>query len=165
MTRKTFFSFYYKEDNRRAPQVRNMGAIEGNSPVSDNDWETVTKGGDKAIEKWIDEQMSRRSCVMVLVGSNTAGRKWIKHEIQKAWDDKKGLLGIYIHGLQDKNERVSTKGSNPFTAFTVGKDKKPLETIVKRHDPGCTTSKGTYNHIRDKLAEWVEEAIKVRADY
>jgi len=44
-----------KEDSWRASKVRNMGAIEGNSPVTDNDWEKVKKGGDKAIEKWIDE--------------------------------------------------------------------------------------------------------------
>jgi len=28
-----------------------MGAIEDDAPVSDNDWEKVTKGGDAAIEK------------------------------------------------------------------------------------------------------------------
>ena len=31
--------FYYKEDNWRASQVRNLGVIEGNILVSDNDWE------------------------------------------------------------------------------------------------------------------------------
>ena len=40
--RRTFFSFHYKPDNWRAAKVRNMGVVEGNSPVSDNDWETVT---------------------------------------------------------------------------------------------------------------------------
>ena len=55
--RRTFFSFHYKPDNWRAAKVRNMGVVEGNSPVSDNDWETVTGGGETAIKRWIDDQM------------------------------------------------------------------------------------------------------------
>ena len=84
MARKVFYSFHYNPDNWRASQVRNIGAIEGNQPAKDNDWETITKGGDKAIEKWIADQMSGRSCVVVLIGAGTANRKWINHEIARA---------------------------------------------------------------------------------
>ena len=80
MARRAFFSFHYKPDASRAGQVRNMGMVDGNTPVSDNDWETVTKGGAAAIKKWIAAQMHGRSCTVVLVGTNTAGRKWINHE-------------------------------------------------------------------------------------
>ena len=96
MARKAFYSFHYIPDNWRASQVRNMGAIEGNIPVSDNDWEEITKGGDKAIQKWIDGQINGKSCAIVLIGTNTAGRKWIKYEIKKSWNDGKGVLGIWL---------------------------------------------------------------------
>ena len=43
MKRQVFFSFHYKPDNWRASQVREMGTIEGNSAVSDNDWETARR--------------------------------------------------------------------------------------------------------------------------
>jgi hypothetical protein len=49
MARRAFFSFHFDADNWRASQVRNIRAIEGNPPTSDNDWETVKKGGDAAI--------------------------------------------------------------------------------------------------------------------
>src|SRR5947209_3168863 len=103
MARKVFFSFHYKPDNWRASQVRNMGLVEGNVPVSDNDWETVTRGGDNAIKKWIDDQLKGRSCAVVLVGANTAGRKWINYEITESWNSGKGLLGIHIHNLRDND--------------------------------------------------------------
>ena len=64
-----------RHDNSRAAQVRNMGMVDGNTPVSDNDWETVTKGGVAAIKKWITDQMQGRSCTVVLVGSRTARPK------------------------------------------------------------------------------------------
>ena len=88
MARRAFYSFHYKPDNSRAAQVRNMGMVDGNNPVSDNDWETVKGGGDTTIKNWIAGQMRGRSCTVVLVGSNTAGRKWINHEIIKSWNDK-----------------------------------------------------------------------------
>lgn len=162
MARKAFFSFEYKPDNWRASQVRNMGALEGNSPVSDNDWETITKGGDPAIKKWINDQMSDRSCVVVLVGSTTAGRKWIDYEIEKAWNDGKGLVGIHIHGLLNSEGNQSNKGSNPFANFTVGENKTPLSSIVKTYDPPYTTSKSVYDYIKGNIEVWVEEAVKIR---
>ena len=101
MTRRVFYSFHYKPDNWRAAQVRNMGVIEGNPPCSDNDWESIKKGSDAAIKKWISDQMSGKSCIVVLIGSDTTGRKWINHEIIKGWNDGKGVVGIYIHNLKN----------------------------------------------------------------
>jgi len=43
--RQVFYSFHYKPDCWRASQVRNIGAIEGNKPAPDNDWETITEVG------------------------------------------------------------------------------------------------------------------------
>lgn len=114
--RRVFFSFHYKADGWRAGQVRNMGMVEGNAAVSDNDWETVTRGGATAIRRWIDGQLHGRSCAVVLIGSHTAGRKWIKYEIEQAWKTKKGLLGIYIHGLQDRKKTGPQGAATPLTS-------------------------------------------------
>jgi hypothetical protein len=84
MPRRVFYSFEYKRDNWRAAQVRNMGVIEGNVPLSDNDWETITKDGDDAIARWIADQMDGKTCTVVLIGSTTFTRKWINYEIKKS---------------------------------------------------------------------------------
>ena len=88
MARNAFYSFHYKPDNARASQIRNMGVVDGNKPAADNDWETITRGGDEAIERWIIDQLKGRSCAIVLIGQNTAGRKWINYEISTAWNKK-----------------------------------------------------------------------------
>jgi len=75
MARRAFYSFHYIPDNWRASQVRNMGVVDGNKPATDNDWESITKKGDAAIQKWIDDQLSGKSVAVVLIGSRTAGRK------------------------------------------------------------------------------------------
>ena len=161
--RKCFFSFHYKPDSWRAGEVRNIGVIEGNEPVSDNDWETVTQAGDAAIRSWINSQMYGRSCTIVLIGSQTAGRKWIEYEIKKAWNDGKGLLGIYIHNLKDQHGKQSAKGRNLFNGFKLGQT--DLSNIVKAYDPPYKVSTSVYAYIKDNMADWVEEAIEIRNNH
>lgn len=163
MARRIFYSFHYLPDNWRVSQVRNIGAIEGNKPASDNDWETITKGGDRAIEKWIDEQMIGRSCVVVLIGSATANRKWINHEIVKAWNASKGVLGIYIHNLKDREGKICKKGNNPFDHINHNPSGKKLSSIVKVYDPPGAESTDVYNHIKNNLEKWIEVAIDIRS--
>jgi len=165
MARKVFFSFYYAGDGWRASQVRNMGALEGNSPCSDNDWETVKKGGDKAIENWIAKQLVGRSCTVVLVGGETSNRKWVIHEISKSWNEVKGVLGIRIHGLQDSAKNLGVFGPNPFDLVTFKKDGKKLSSVVKLYNPSGSTSNDVYQTIKDNIASWVEEAITIRAKH
>jgi hypothetical protein len=165
MARKVFYSFHYQPDCSRAAQVRNMGVVEGNQPASDNDWESIQKGGDAAIKRWIAGQLNGKSCSVVLIGAETAGRKWINYEIETSWTEGKGLLGIYIHRLKDFSSQQSQKGSNPFDEFTLSERKIPLSSIVKAYDPPHLDSKAVYSYIHDNLPSWIEEAIQIRAKY
>lgn len=163
MTRKVFYSFHYSNDSWRASTVRNIGTVEGNKPANDNDWEEVKKGGDAAIKKWIDSQMKGKSCVVVLVGEKTAGRKWITYEIKKAWESGKGVVGIQIHKLKDSDGEQGEEGGNPFDYLTL--DDELLSKIVKLKKPPQKTSQGVYTHISQNLADWIEEAIEIRNSY
>ena len=166
MARRAFYSFHYAPDNWRASQVRNAGVIEGNSPVSDNDWETITRGGDEAIKRWINGQLDGKSVAIVLIGSGTAGRKWIDYEIEKAWNDGKGVLGVYIHNLKDRSGYQSTKGRNPFDTFTMKRNpQQKLSSLVRAYDPPYTDSTNVYAYIKIYLAGWIEEAISIRENY
>ncbi len=165
MARRVFYSFHYDPDNWRASQVRNIGVIEGNRPATDNDWESITKGGEKAIKRWIADQMRERSCTVVLVGTNTAGRKWIIYEIIKSWNDSKGVVGVYIHGLKDQDGNTSGKGKNPFDDICYGNTGKKLSSIVKCYDPRGNNSRERYDWIRTHLSNAVEEAVAIRKEH
>src|SRR6185312_9831039 len=128
MARKVFFSFHFDEDHWRASQVRNMGALEGNVPCSDNDWESIKRGGDAAIKRWIGEQLYGKSCAVVLVGTQTANRPWVIHEIQEAWNAGKGVVGICIHNLKDRDGNHANKGANPFDKLTLSNGTKRLSS-------------------------------------
>lgn len=160
--RNVFYSFHYIPDSQRAAKVRNIGVIEGNAPTLDNLWEKVTNGGDKAIENWIAEQMKGRSCVVVLVGSQTAKRKWINHEIIRAWKQKMGIVGIRIHGITNLDGQTSSIGGNPFDHITLGESGKKLSTVIKCYNPAGANSKERYAWISQHLENAVDEAIKIR---
>ena len=115
--RQIFYSFHFDNDVFRVQMVRQMGVIEGNEPVSKNTWETVKGNGNAAIEKWIDDNMKGKSCVVVLIGTDTSKRPWVDYEIKKAWKDGKGLVGVHIHNLSSMNAGKCTKGKNPFDAI------------------------------------------------
>ena len=161
---RAFYSFHYLPDSWRAATVRNIGAIEGNKSAPDNDWETIKRGGDTAIKKWIADQMKGRSCTVVLVGTNTAGRKWINHEIIKSWNDGMGVVGIHIHGLRNSDGKVSTKGKNPFASIGYGDTGKKLSSIVKCYDPAGSNSQERYDWVKQHIANAVAEANKIRKD-
>ena len=145
-----------------------MGVIDGDEPASPNEWEKLQKkeGG---IKKWIDDNMAYRSCVIVLIGEKTAGRPWVEYEIKKAWEDGKGLLGIYIHNLACPRKTKETgngkceQGKNPFDRFTFSNEDKKgtkLSNVVKCYNP---KNGDAYNDIKDNIEDWIESAIKQRA--
>lgn len=164
MARRAFYSFHYIPDNWRASQVRNMGVIEGNKPATDNEWEEINKSGDAAIKNWIDDQLYGKSVVIVLIGQNTAGRKWINYEIVSAWDSNKGALGIYVHNLKDASGYQSNKGQNPFDYITLGGTTSKLSSILKVYNPPYYDSKQVYNYIKENLADWIEDSVQIRAN-
>lgn len=163
MAKKVFFTFHYRADNWRVSQVRNIGAVEGSPLLTDNEWETIERQGDAAIQRWIDTQMAGRPCVAVLIGSATAGRKWVDYEIEKAWNSKKGLFGIHIHSLQDRHGGTTTKGVNPFASFNVAGTN--LSQIVPAYDPGGYTSRDVYRTIANNIEQWIDDAIALRNRY
>ena len=156
--RQIFYSFHYKNDVMRVQQILNIGALEENKPVSPNDWEVIKKKGNNAIENWIDDNMKYRSCVVVLVGSETSSRPWVDYEIRKAWNDHKGVFGIYIHNIMCPNNGTCRKGSNPFDSISLTNGNK-LSSIVKCYDPDPYNA---YGDIAKNMEKWVENAIAQR---
>lgn len=177
--RQVFYSFHYANDCWRVQQIRNIGAVEGNTPASPNIWEEVKRKGDNSIKKWIDDNMNYRSCVIVLVGSQTAGRKWINYEIKRAWEEGKGLVAIHIHGLKNSLGEQSSKGRNPFYDFHIDKtmnyivnnstpadnNEVRLSSVAKCYDTPYISSENVYNYIKEHISDWIEEAIKIRNQY
>lgn len=160
--RQVFFSFEYNKDVWRASQVRNMGKVSDSSTFSDNDWEEVKSKSDSEIKEWIEQQMEMRSCIVVLIGKTTSSRKWVKYEIEKAYELNKGIVGIYVHNLKDQDGNQTEKGSNPFySVFTNGGER--LSKYITCFDSNYSSSKYVYDDISNNLENLIEDAINNKA--
>lgn len=162
MARRVFFSFHFANDFWRTQQVRNMGAVEEQVLCTPNAWEEVKRKGSAAIERWIDDSLQGKSCVIVLVGAETASRPWVIREIVKGWDSGKGVVGIRIDRLLDSNSKPSSAGANPFEKIRYGDTGLTLASKVKLITPSGATSKDVYASIKDGIEGWIEQAIAIR---
>jgi hypothetical protein len=150
-----FYSFHFDNDVFRVQQIRNMGVIDGDEPVSANEWEQIKRRGDSAVKKWIDDNMAYRRCVIVLVGAQTADRPWVHYEIKKAYNEKKGLFGIYIHNLNCLKNGRCAMGPNPFDRFTINNGATRLSSVISCYEPGPDA----YKVINASMQSWVDVAV------
>ncbi len=154
-TMAVYFSFYYRRDALRVQQVLNMGQLAGQKILTAQAWETVKAKGDAAVERWIDDEMRYKEAVVVLIGKETASRRWVKYEITKAWNEKKPLVGIRIHGLKDPQQGADTSGPDPFAAVKLPGGGS-LAQYVPVHDPGPDA----YKVIEKNLKTWIAGAYR-----
>ena len=162
--RRIFHSFRHSYDWWRVQTLRQIGAIEGQPLLASNDWVKVERRGEQAIRAWIDDQMRGRSCVVVFIGSATAGRKWVNYEMKKGWDDGKGVVGVYIHRLKNSRGEQHSKGKNPLASVTVDTKAGPrqLSKVAMTYDPPYASSTAVYNFIKSNIEDWIEEAVAIR---
>jgi len=143
VARRVFFSFHYQNDVWRASQIRNAHIVEGTAAAGFQDaslWEETKKKGDDAIKRLIDKGLEGTTVTVVLIGAETAKRKYVRYEIEQSNARGNGLLGIYIHTLKDQNEKTSAMGQPPARLVELGAP--------------C------YTWDRDKFGAWVEAAAK-----
>lgn len=158
MARRVFFSFHYERDIWRANVVRNSWVTQDREAAGFWDaslWEEAKKEGDEAIKTMIDGALKNTSVTVVLIGKETSDRKWVRYEIKKSHEEGKGLLGVYIHGIKDKNGKTDEKGDDHFGQIDV--NEKGESVYFWQPYP-------TYDWIDDNgyenFGKWVEKAAR-----
>jgi len=143
MARKVFFSFHYQRDLWRVNVVRNSGAFDGVAAAGFNDaslWEEAKRRGDDAVERLINDGMKGTSVTAVLIGAETANRKYVLYEIERSIARGNGMLGVRINNIKDKDDRTDPPGLIP-------------EALTKAGAP-------VYTYEYGKLGEWIEKAYR-----
>jgi MTH538 TIR-like domain (DUF1863) len=110
MARRVFFSFHYSNDVWRANQVRNSNVVLGTETAGffdHSEYEAAKKLGSEGIARMIRNNLSSTSVTVVLIGTETASRPWVRYEIEQSIAHRNGLLGIYIHHLKNQDGNSS----------------------------------------------------------
>lgn len=120
--RRVFFSFNYEQDIWRAANVRKVGTFDVVTRAGWTDasiWEEAKRKGDAEIRRLIDTNLKGTSVTAVLIGADTANRRWVNYEIERSIERQNGLLGIRIHTIKDQDRNRSRRGAVP-SALTNG---------------------------------------------
>lgn len=154
MARRVFFSFHYENDVWRANAVRNSWVTQGKEAagfIDKADFEEVKQKGDSAVKNWIDNQLDGTSVTVVLIGSETLNRPYVKYEIEQSIKRGNAIIGVAIGGIKNQYQLTSVSQSK----FTKIKDFWFDEVI-----------EGFYNYILDdgyhNLGRWIESAASVK---
>jgi hypothetical protein len=152
MVRKVFFSFHYDRDVRRVVQIRNSWVVRPDSqaqPFYDKAEFEEAKRRAGGIEQWIEEQLKGTSVTVVLFGAETYEREWVRHEIKRSYELRKGILAIDIHNVKDPQLGASSQGRNPLDYWSV--EQRSFANLYR-----------TYDWVRDNghanMPSWIEAA-------
>ena len=97
MARRVFFSFHYDNDVWRANQVRDSNVVAGMDVAGffgESEYQAAKKNLTAAIKQMVLRHLDGTSVTVVLIGTETANRPWVKYEIEQSIARKNGLLGI-----------------------------------------------------------------------
>jgi Txe/YoeB family toxin of Txe-Axe toxin-antitoxin module len=98
--------------------VRNSGKFRKSGDVFRDlsIWEEAQEKQVKKIKSLIDEELKGSSVTCVLIGSDTYSRRWVRYEIMKSFEMKKGQVGVGINWIKDKNGNTKFwRGENPLS--------------------------------------------------
>lgn len=160
MARRVFFSFHYENDINRSMTVRNSWVTKGKEAagfIDKAEFEQTKRKGDQAVYNWIDKQLEGTSVTVVLLGSETLNRPFVKYEICKSLQRGNAVIGIYIHGIRDMRTLKYTTKANVHTIIGYYQNGSPAF-----FDDVCdgiydyTTQNGYLN-----MGTWIEQAAKI----
>ena len=115
MARRVFFSFHYDNDVWRANQVRDSNVVAGMEVAGffgESEYQAARKRKE-ATKQMILRHLDGTSVTVVLIGTQTANRPWVKFEIEQSIARKNGLLGIQIHHLKNQTGQTGFAGPIP----------------------------------------------------
>jgi hypothetical protein len=118
MARRVYFAFDYQDVFK---QIRNAGqfidvAVAGFTDASQ--WEKLKQRDDAVIRKAIDDALIGTSVTVACVGERTAGRRWVKYELNASRARGNGLLGVYLPGESGHTKPIEL-GDAPLYAWNA----------------------------------------------
>ncbi len=117
MARRVYFAFHFENDIFRVNQVRNSNVVAGPDRAGfydHSEYEEAKRKGDEEIKRLIRDKLNNTTVTVVLIGTETASRPYVKYEIEQSIQRNNGLLGVYIHHLKSPpDNRVSPRGPKP----------------------------------------------------
>lgn len=122
MARRVFFSFHYAPDVQRSEVVKKSQFLRDKELVGFFDSSAMEEAKRKdaaSLRKFLRKEMEGSSVVCVLIGKETAERRWVRFEILQGLLDARGVVGVRVNTIADFKGNPTSPGSNPFELLGV----------------------------------------------
>lgn len=139
MAKRVFFSFHYADvESFRANVVRNHKIVKGNSSgyFDASLWENAKRTGPESIKRLIKSGLDNTSFTVVLIGTETYARRWVRYEMIRSLSRGNGMIGIHINSVKDKDGYSRTNGPNPleYLCLRYSDDGKHIDFYEYRNE-------------------------------
>jgi hypothetical protein len=117
MAKRVFFSFHYQDViDFRANVVRNHKITKDNNAgyFDASIWETAKKTSTLALKRLINKELENTSVTVILIGSETFERPWVRYEIFRSIYAGNKVIGVHINKINGKDQKTKNYGNNPF---------------------------------------------------
>src|SRR5208282_6126877 len=123
MAKRVYFAFHYQDVvDFRANVVRKHNFVEGVESAGYYDhsiWEKAKSTSPSALKRLINSELENTSVTVVLIGSDTWARRWVRYEIFQSLKRGNSVFGIHINGIKGKDEKTKLSGPDPFNNLAV----------------------------------------------
>lgn len=155
---RVFLSYHFGADYWRVAQIRRHlltdESVEIEAILAEATWDELTKEGHSAVQTFIENQLQRVSVALILFGTETSTREWVRYEVMRSHQLGIGLIAIDIHGIRGQDGRAAEPGLNPLALWQVEIDGKQ-NTFADIYP--------TYDWVADdgpnNISRWVAEAV------
>ncbi len=131
MTNQVFFSFDYQDViDFRANVVRNHWCTKTMKEKVDfldaSIWESEKVTEEYTLKKIINVALQETNVTVVLIGSETYKRRWVRYEMVRSLVQGNKLIAVHINSIKDKYGNTKPLGPNPldYVAYMKYKKKK-----------------------------------------
>ncbi|GKV70602.1 hypothetical protein NCCP2716_31000 [Sporosarcina sp. NCCP-2716] len=161
MSKKVFFSFHFGNDVGRANVARNSWVTQGREStgfVDKAEFEKIQRISERAVKQWIDSQLNGTSVTVVLIGSETFDRPYVKYEIEQSYKKGNAIIGVKVGGIKDL--RTGLTSTSQSTLKVIGNDVTGKTLWFNE------IASGIYDYVSDEgyqnLGKWILNARSIK---
>lgn len=116
MLKRVFFSFHYEDIEGFRGDIIKTCLNKGRGTIfHDNSlWTHEIESSFDTVKSKIDAALRKSEVTVLLIGTHTFSRFWVKYEIEESLKLKNKLIGIHINSIAPAVGCIEPEGKNPF---------------------------------------------------
>lgn len=113
---RVFFCFDHEHDYARALAIRAALGYPDDQVhgfFTQKETREIAQLGERGIKTAVRDHLGHTDVTLILIGSQTARVRWVQYGIERSLKRHNGLVGLFIHAMEDEHGQTSDPGRKP----------------------------------------------------